>query len=57
MKTSLTSIYCAATTVLAVIEDLLWQVSPRRFRMASTCEELLDLFEEKYAAQGASCYP
>jgi hypothetical protein len=57
MKTSLTSIYCAATTAMAVIEDLLWQVSPRRFRMASTSEELLDLFEEKYAAQGASCYP
>jgi hypothetical protein len=30
---------------------LLWQVSPRRFRMASTSEELLDLFEEKYAEQ------
>jgi hypothetical protein len=51
MKTSLTSIYGAATTVMAVTADLLWQVSPRRFRMASTSEELLDLFEEKYAVQ------
>jgi hypothetical protein len=51
MKTSLTSIYGAATTGMAVIGDLLWQVSPRRFRMASTSEELLDLFEEKYAVQ------
>jgi hypothetical protein len=51
MKTSLTSIYRAATTVMAVTADLLWQVSPRRFRMASTSEELLDLFEEKYAMQ------
>jgi hypothetical protein len=51
MKTSLTPIYGAATTAMAVIADLLRQVSPRRFRMASTSEELLDLFEEKYAVQ------
>jgi hypothetical protein len=50
MKRSLTPIYGAATTVIAVIADLLWQVSPR-FRMASTSEELLDLLEEKYAVQ------
>jgi hypothetical protein len=51
MKTSLTSIYGAATTLMAVTANLLWQVSLRRFRMASTSEELLDLFEEKYAVQ------
>jgi hypothetical protein len=50
MKTS-TPIYGAASIVMAVIADLLWQVSPQRFRMASTSEELLDLFEEKYAVQ------
>lgn len=49
MKTSLTAIYGAATTVMAVTADSLWQVSPRRFRMASTSQELLDLLEERQA--------
>ena len=33
----------------AAIWDLLWHLSARRFRMASTSEELLDLFEKRYA--------
>jgi hypothetical protein len=45
MKTRFTSIYGAR----AGVRDLLWHLSARRFRMASTSEELLDLFEEAYA--------
>jgi hypothetical protein len=49
MKTPWTSINRAAVAVVALIADLLWHLSARRFRMASTCEELLDLFEETYS--------
>src|SRR5262245_5943196 len=45
MKTAFTSIYGAR----AAIRDLLWRLAAQRFRMASTSEELLDLFEEGYA--------
>jgi hypothetical protein len=49
MKTPWTSINRAAVAVVALIAGLLWHLSARRFRMASTCEELLDLFEETYS--------
>jgi hypothetical protein len=40
MKTPWTSINRAAVAVVALIAGLLWHLSARRFRMASTCEEL-----------------
>ena len=33
---------------MALIPGLLWNLSARGFRMANSCEELLDLFEERY---------
>jgi hypothetical protein len=45
MQTPSISIYAAAAAVVA----LLWYLSARRFRMASTSQELLDLFEERQA--------
>ena len=47
MRTSSISIYAAAAAVVAVSAALLWYLSARRFRMASTSQELLDLFEER----------
>jgi hypothetical protein len=35
-------------TAMALIPGLLWNLSARGFRMANSCEELLDLFEERY---------
>jgi hypothetical protein len=35
-------------TAMALIPNLLWNLSARGFRMANSCEELLDLFEERY---------
>jgi hypothetical protein len=49
MQTSSTSIYAAAAAVVALLAALLWYLSARRFRMASTSEELLDLFEDRQA--------
>src|SRR5260370_34960165 len=51
MKTPLTSIYDATTAVAAASSDVLWYRLARRFRMASTCGELLDLFEETYSVR------
>jgi hypothetical protein len=51
MQTPWTSINRAAVAVVALIAGLLWRLSTRRFRMASTCEELLDLFEETYSVR------
>src|ERR1700732_1703706 len=51
MKTPLTLIHDATTTVVAASSALLWHLLARRFRMASTCEELLDLFEETYSVR------
>jgi hypothetical protein len=51
MKTPLISIHDATTTVLAASSDLLWHLLARRFRVASTCDELLDLFEERYSGR------
>lgn len=49
MQTSSISIYAAAAAVVALLAALLWYLSARRFRMASTSEELLDLFEDRQA--------
>ena len=51
MKTPLTLIHDAKTTVVAASSALLWHLLARRFRMASTCDELLDLFEETYSVR------
>jgi hypothetical protein len=51
MHTALNSIYGAAGSVVAHIPDLPSLLSQRRIRMASTSEELLDLFEERYSEQ------
>jgi hypothetical protein len=51
MQTPLNSIYGAAGSAVALIPGLLWHLSQRRIRMASTSEELLDLFEERYGEQ------
>ena len=51
MQTPLNSIYGVAGIAVAHIPDLLWNLSKRRIRMASTSEELLDLFEERYGEQ------
>jgi hypothetical protein len=51
MKTALMSIRDATTTVVAASSDLLWHLLERRFRMASTCDELFDLFEEMYSVR------
>jgi hypothetical protein len=51
MKTALMSIHDATTTVVAASSDLLWLLLERRFRMASTCDELFDLFEEMYCVR------
>jgi len=51
MQTSLNSIYSAAGSAVAHIPDLLSLLSQRHIRMASTSEELLDLFEERYSEQ------
>jgi hypothetical protein len=51
MKTALMSIRDATTTVVAASSDLLWHLLARRFRMASPCDELLDLFEEMYSVR------
>ena len=51
MKTPLTLIHEATTTVAAASSALLWHLLARRFRMASTCDELLDLFEETYSVR------
>jgi hypothetical protein len=39
-------------TAMALIPGLLWNLSARGFRMANSCEELLDLFEERYGMHG-----
>ena len=39
-------------TAMALTPSLLWNLSARGFRMANTCEELLDLFEERYGMHG-----
>jgi hypothetical protein len=51
MQTPLNSIYGVAGIAVAHIPGLLWNLSKRRIRMASTSEELLDLFEERYGEQ------
>ena len=51
MKTALMSIRDATTTVVAASSALLWHLLARRFRMASPCDELLDLFEETYGVR------
>jgi hypothetical protein len=43
------SIYRAAAAVVALLVALLWYLSAWRFRMASTSQELLDLFEDRQA--------
>lgn len=50
MQTPRISIYRLAAAVEALVAGLL-HLSARRFRMASTCEELLDLFEETYSVR------
>lgn len=49
MQTPSISIYAVAATFVALLAALLWYLSARRFRMASTSQELLDLFEERQA--------
>jgi len=49
MQTPSISIYGAAAAVLALPAALLWYLSAQRFRMASTGQELLDLFEDRQA--------
>lgn len=49
MHTPFNSLYGAAGSAAAVIPGWLWHLSQRRIRMASTSEELLDLFEERYS--------
>lgn len=51
MQTPLNSIYGVAGIAVAHIPGLLWNLSQRHIRMASTSEELLDLFEERYSEQ------
>lgn len=51
MKTPLTLIHEATTTVAAASSALLWHLLARRFRMASPCDELLDFFEETYGVR------
>jgi hypothetical protein len=51
MQTPLNSIYGVAGVAVAHIPGLLWNLSQRHIRMASTSEELLDLFEERYSEQ------
>jgi hypothetical protein len=43
--------YGVAGSAMAFIPGWLWHLSERRIRMASTSEELLDLFEERYGEQ------
>jgi hypothetical protein len=49
MQTPSISIYAVAATFVALLPALLWYLSARRFRMTSTSQELLDLFEERQA--------
>jgi len=49
MRTPSISIYGAAAAAVALLVALLWYLSARRFRMASTSQELLDLFEVRQA--------
>jgi hypothetical protein len=51
MQTPLNSIYGVAGIAVAHIPGLLWNLSQRHIRMASTSEELLDLFEARYSEQ------
>ena len=51
MQTPRISIYRLAAAVGTLIAGLLWHLSAPRFRMASTSEELLDLFEETYSVR------
>jgi hypothetical protein len=51
MKARFTPIRGATAVLKPVVAYLLWQTSARRFRVASTSEELLDMFEKRYAVQ------
>jgi hypothetical protein len=51
MNTQSISIYAAVAAALALLAAMLWFVVSRRFRMASTSEELLDLLEESYSVR------
>jgi hypothetical protein len=53
MQTPLASIHVVAGIAVAHIPGFLWHLSQRRIRMASTSEELLDLFEERYGEHQA----
>jgi hypothetical protein len=50
MRTSSISIHAAAAAVVAVFAALLRYLSARCFKMASTSQELLDLFENRQTA-------
>jgi hypothetical protein len=49
MQTQSISTYAAIAAALALLAAILWYVLSRRFRMASTREELLDLLEGSYS--------
>jgi hypothetical protein len=51
MRTPSISIYGTAAAVVALLAALLWYLSARRFRMASTSQELLDFFEDRQSVR------
>ena len=51
MQTPSISLYGTAAAVVALLAALLWYLSARRFRMASTSQELLDLFEDRQSVR------
>lgn len=51
MQTPSISMYGAAAAVVVLLAALLWYLSARRFRMASTSQELLDFFEDVQAVR------
>ena len=51
MQTQSTSLCSAARAAVALIPSLLRCLPAQGFRMASSSEELLDLFEERYGVQ------
>jgi hypothetical protein len=53
MRTPSISFYGTAAAMVALLAALLWYLSARRFRMASTSQELLDLFEDRQSVREA----
>jgi len=53
MRTTSISFYGTAAAMVALLAALLWYLSARRFRMASTSQELLDLFEDRQSVREA----